>query len=348
VVFAALAGAWLIVLVPMVARRRQVVARTADSALAARVLRRGGSTVGPKEAPDVTATHVTGRMLTVDEGHRPAPADPTPPVQEPGADDHPLDDHEDPAHEALDDTELDEPELDDGDEPGHQEPRGPRPYRPGRGGFDPRAAELAAAAKYSYRQRVVLMLLITALVTGLLAGFVVPLVWYVHAAADLTIVAYLTYLRRQVRIENEVRQRRLARMRSAARTAWQAQEQARRTGAHHPAHPHPHREHLPAPRAAHHSAPPAASTGGGDTDADPAPADDDPMTSGDDVTDAHADSAQFEELPPEPVEPSRAPIRTPLLVAPPGTVIVEIDDDDPAFEELVFDDPRFFRRAAGQ
>ena len=39
-IFAALAGAWLVVLVPMVAKRRREVVRTAESALAARVLRR--------------------------------------------------------------------------------------------------------------------------------------------------------------------------------------------------------------------------------------------------------------------------------------------------------------------
>src|SRR5262245_6164468 len=42
-IFAALAGAWLVVLVPMVAKRRREVVRTAESALAARVLRRPGS-----------------------------------------------------------------------------------------------------------------------------------------------------------------------------------------------------------------------------------------------------------------------------------------------------------------
>src|SRR3954454_504430 len=41
VIVVALAAAWLVVLVPMVARRRQQVAHTADSALAARVVRSG-------------------------------------------------------------------------------------------------------------------------------------------------------------------------------------------------------------------------------------------------------------------------------------------------------------------
>ena len=40
-IFAALAAAWLVVLVPMFARRRQEVSKTTDSALAARVVRRG-------------------------------------------------------------------------------------------------------------------------------------------------------------------------------------------------------------------------------------------------------------------------------------------------------------------
>src|SRR4030088_2183887 len=47
----------------------------------------------------------------------------------------------------------------------------PRRYRPGRGGFDPQAAAIAARAKYAARQRIMLFLLLTALATGLLAGF---------------------------------------------------------------------------------------------------------------------------------------------------------------------------------
>ena len=41
-IIVALVVAWLLVLVPIVARRRQEVARTADSTLAARVVRSGG------------------------------------------------------------------------------------------------------------------------------------------------------------------------------------------------------------------------------------------------------------------------------------------------------------------
>src|SRR5829696_7078280 len=136
-VFAALAVAWIVVLVPMVARRRQEVRRTADSALAARVLPRGGvlpagpgARVRPEEVPDMSET-------------------------------------------AYD-----------------EEPR-QRRYRPGRGGFDPHAAELAARAKYAFRQRVVFGLLLTALATGLLAGLALALAWWAHGATDAILVSYL-------------------------------------------------------------------------------------------------------------------------------------------------------------
>ena len=86
-----------------------------------------------------------------------------------------------------------------------------RPFRPGRGGYDPEAAELAARARYGFRQRVVLGLLLSALATGLLAGFALPLLWWAHAGVDLLLVSYLFYLRRQVRIEQSIRYRRAIR-----------------------------------------------------------------------------------------------------------------------------------------
>lgn len=160
-VFAALALAWLVILVPMVARRRREVVRTADSALAARVLHRGGQ----------------------------------------------IRNEEVPMPESTSDDQT------------------PRRYRPGRGGFDPEAAELAARARYSFRQRVVLGLLLTALVTGLFAAFALPMLWSVHAFVDLILFGYLAYLRRQVRIEQEIRQRRAIRA-ARARRALAARPQA--------------------------------------------------------------------------------------------------------------------------
>ena len=60
VVFAALVLAWLVVLVPVVARRRQMVPRYADADLSARVLPRTAGAPLIEEAP-VTTTQADGR-----------------------------------------------------------------------------------------------------------------------------------------------------------------------------------------------------------------------------------------------------------------------------------------------
>lgn len=117
-------------------------------------------------------------------------------------------------YDAMPDAEFDEyDEYDDAEfeEVAH------RPYRPGRGGFDPETAAIVAQAKYAFRRRVVGTLLLLALVTGVVAGVLYALAWWGHAAVDLTLVGYLVYLRRQVRIEEDVRARRLARLAQSRR-----------------------------------------------------------------------------------------------------------------------------------
>src|SRR5699024_11746114 len=79
--------------------------------------------------------------------------------------------------------------------------------------FDPEAAEIAARAKYTYRQRVVVSLLCAAVVTAIVAAVLAPVLWWLHAIVDVSLVGYLVYLRRQVRIENDIRERRSARLR---------------------------------------------------------------------------------------------------------------------------------------
>lgn len=90
--------------------------------------------------------------------------------------------------------------------------RAGRRYRPGRGGFDPEAAALAARTKYARRQRTVLIMLLAVVTTALLAALLLTALWWLHVLVDLALVGYLAYLRRQVRIEEEIRSRRLARM----------------------------------------------------------------------------------------------------------------------------------------
>lgn len=188
-IIVALAAAWLVVLVPMVARRRQEIARTGEDALSARVVRSGGGarTDDREESTMPESAEESGRAEVAFE----------------------------PEDELVDEelAEQDAAEYGAGeiDEP---LPRSPR-YRPGRGGFDPEAAEIAARARYAFRQRVVMMLLATVLISALLAGFVASGLWWVTGGALAGLGGYLSYLRRQVRIETEIRQRRLARMRRA-------------------------------------------------------------------------------------------------------------------------------------
>lgn len=238
-IFAALVAAWLVVLVPMIAKRRQEVVRTADSALASRVLRRPGP------------SHHGEEVLMTERTAHPEP----PPVTDPDADE--------------------------------------RRFRPGRGGYDPEAAALAARDRYAFRQRVVVGLILAAVSMMLLALAVSSTYWWAHAVFDVSLVGYLGYLRRQVRIEEEVRHRRAARLGAPRRPA----ERVR------------HEEDL-----------------------------------GDET--GQRDEAEHRDEPP----PADVPVvRTvPPAVVHPRAVAVDLDDEDPAFDEL---DPSFqppHRRAVGE
>jgi hypothetical protein len=179
-IFAALAAAWLIVLVPMVAKRRQEVVRTAEAALASRVLRR----------PDLPRAALMHDREVFMIGERI--------------------------------TER-EPALNE------------RRHRPGRGGYDPEVAAQVARAKYVFRQRVVVGLVIAAIATLALALTASSLLWWAHAALDVTVIGYLGYLRLQVQIEEDVRQRRAARLAGsrAGVSARDVSEEAREDAAHH-------------------------------------------------------------------------------------------------------------------
>ncbi|MGQ0840717.1 divisome protein SepX/GlpR [Actinokineospora sp.] len=238
----ALVVAWLVVLVPMVVRRRQEIARTADSTLAARVVRSGDS----HDHEDTDLHH------EADDARE----------------DFAMRDADGVADELEDDHQL----ADDTDEPLVE-----RRYRPGRGGFDPDAAARAARAKYTFRQRVVLLMILAAVATAVTAAIAVPAVWWAHGAIDIGLVGYLTYLRRQVRIEEEIRQRRLARMSTARRSHARPVE-------------HPYAE---------------------------------------------------EEVP-------TARVTAPPRVAHPGAVVVDIDDEDPWFDELGDPGNLPYRQAVGE
>lgn len=191
-----------------------------------------------------------------------------------------------------DDTDFDD--YDDYDEPDLDFVEH-RPFRPGRGGYDPETAAIVAQAKYAFRRRVVGTLLLLALVTGVVAGLLYPLVWWGHAAVDVTLVSYLGYLRRQVRIEEEIRARRLARL----------GQSRRRPTARSAADTRPHAEATSSPESSPEAEQPRDQAG----------------------------------LPPQPRFQHQPR---------PGTVVVDLDDEDPLFVELDGPEALPYRRASGE
>jgi hypothetical protein len=242
-IIVALVVAWLVVLVPMIARKRQEVARTTDATMGARVVHSGGP-----------------------------------------------EDVEEEIDMAVDESET---AITDDDYRDYQPEEAPRPYRPGRGGYDPEAAAEAARAKYAFRQRIVLLLLVLAVLSAGFAGFVMPIVWWGHGAVDLLLVGYLVYLRRQVRIEREVRERRQARLRGRVDETY-----------------------------------------------------DEDVTYEDEDSYSEPPEPEYSEYEDAPRQtPARPPFRPSPVLA--GAVVVDIDDEDPAFEELAMPVRRGYRRAAG-
>lgn len=207
-IFAVLVVLWLLILVPAVARHQQEVARPSVAALSGRVLDRPQRRYSKQEVDDVhDSDHDDGPRGTTTRVSAPAripEARPAPVEDE--HDEYPEDGY---ADDGYPDDELPEGEFGEHEE-GWERPV-PR-YRPGRGGFDPEAAAVTARARYAFRQRVVLGLLVTAVLSAILALVALPALWWLHVVVDLALVGYLVYLRRQVRMEETIRHRRAARM----------------------------------------------------------------------------------------------------------------------------------------
>ena len=160
----------------------------------------------------------------------------------------------------------------------------PIPRRAGRGGYDPEAAEVARQFKYSRRRRVAVILLLAALLFSAAAILIKPVLWAGTAVFVLLLIGYLAYLRRQVRIEGSIRERRLARLRRARQIRPEYDYDRAETG---------------------------------------------------------ADSNAF------------ARSAVPAAQVPPngyrrGREVVDLDDDDPSFDDLEYYQPLAYRRASGQ
>jgi hypothetical protein len=216
-VFTALVVAWLAVLVPVVARRRQMVPRPAEAHLSSRVLARPERAVATVAATTVAVPETdtpetdTGEMRGTSDADAPQGRvlerrRARGPVRDDAGEDEGMDDHDDEGRVAT--AGYDDEAYAGPDDEGHR----PRAYRPGRGGFDADAAAAAAHARYSFRQRVALGLIAVAVLSLLAALVVAPVLWWLHVVTDIGLVGYLVFLRRQTRIEDEVRRRRLARL----------------------------------------------------------------------------------------------------------------------------------------
>ena len=292
--------AWLVVLVPMVARRRERVPQEPASAAGMRVLRRASASLRrkPRRAPAAPPTHGRDRqsgrteevLVSVGAGpqHEPtdaaeewaaaqaesghsvatmAPAHDEPQqlsfTDDPGFDDHGADgdgsadgrtdgaEFESDAEGAESAVAGDVPGASDADTEGARpvdhgsipdevdedewaleaaaaptappfQPDGvegehlrPVPRRPGRGGYDPEAAEATRAYRYRQRRRITFVLLIATAVFTLAAWLTVSVFWVGAVASFVLLAGYLAYLRRQVRIEAAIRQRRMERLQRA-------------------------------------------------------------------------------------------------------------------------------------
>ncbi|MFX1760031.1 gephyrin-like molybdotransferase receptor GlpR [Rhodococcus sp. Q1] len=190
-----LVAVWLFVLVPMLVTKRPRIRQTTDAALATRVLHRGDDEPIAPRGPAAGHRSDPHWRPSRDRTHR-TPA-------------------EDRMNTDLDDRpeiDSDETDLHDDAAPEREPVRAHAPQRRGRGGFDPHADAVASAARYEFRQRAVLGLLIAAIMTSALALIVSSLLWWPAGLVAVALVGYLFYLRRQVRLEQEIRRRRLARL----------------------------------------------------------------------------------------------------------------------------------------
>jgi hypothetical protein len=170
---------WLFVLFPMLADRHPRIRRTTDAALATRVLHRGD---------DERAVKRNGPAV----------------------------------HDGYSDWDQAEDWMDDENDVDDSGALAPIesgydaddfvPDRRGRGRFDPDADAVAAASRYSFRQRMVVGLAFVTVAAAVFGLVLTHALWVIAGLSAALLVGYLGYLRYQVRVEQEIRNRRLARL----------------------------------------------------------------------------------------------------------------------------------------
>lgn len=241
---------WLFVLVPMLISKRDAVRRTSDVALAtrvltsgssARLLKRSGPATGHNSDPhwrhdDVEEVDLdeddieTGAIATMtataeaekdyldvdvvgDDPELPVGAATAADGEPEAAADEPADVFE---TEAADDDGVDGIDgvgaaEDHDDEPATVAFTAVSPSARRRR-HDSSTAAAVSARKYRFRKRVLSGMLAILMVSALLAFTVASAAWWMFGATATAAVLYLGYLRRQTRIEEQVRRRRARRM----------------------------------------------------------------------------------------------------------------------------------------
>jgi hypothetical protein len=155
--------------------------------------------------PAGASARETEPALEIGEDVQPDEAEETEPVRQEAEREH------DEEYEYIEDSSGLEPEEDDDpQQDGVAPPVAPAVSRRRR--FDAKTAAAVSARKYAFRKRV-LMVMAVILVGSATAAFeVTPTAWWLCGSATGITVLYLAYLRRQTRIEEKVRRRRMHRM----------------------------------------------------------------------------------------------------------------------------------------
>ncbi|OBH77470.1 hypothetical protein A5681_07395 [Mycobacterium scrofulaceum] len=118
-------------------------------------------------------------------------------------------DESDEGFEYVDDSSGLEPEAEaDDDETPAPVPRNASRRRR----FDTKTAAAVSARKYAFRKRVLMVMAVVLVGTATAAFKISPTAWWACGSATAVTLMYLAYLRRQTRIEEKVRRRRMQRM----------------------------------------------------------------------------------------------------------------------------------------
>lgn len=214
IIWIGLVVVWIFVLLPMLVKQRPPVRVTTEAALASRVVHRGDDPRSEtRRAAGAVATRVREHSSDLARD-RPADDEPEDRMQdddsyrrEPRTGAVRDDDHE---HDRVERVAA---ERVSGRRTSRDRSDGFVPDRSGRGGYDPEADALARAARYGFRRRAVFGGAAGLVIAVVLAVILTPMFWWVAAAASIGLAFYLAYLRRQVRIEEDIRRRRLGRVR---------------------------------------------------------------------------------------------------------------------------------------